>query len=305
MANDEPKPVLIPPNAGFFERAFAIAKTSAVSPGVATIITSLLPSARDVPVAENVFPTDARVGETTGGPAPAAQPLSHTIKLKLDTTGEVRRLERGSVTIGRDADNDWVPPSADVSRHHCAVFITRRVPTGAALIDLKSVNGTWLDGTRLIPNVPTILPSGAVIRVGDQHLAVTIEGSFTYTPEMNVRGGPDWEEYQVELDKKLGGKSSAGRTSTEPAQAATKQPLPSPPIITVDPTFKLVFLSTLGLTVFASVAWVLAAIFAPPTEATHSVVDGFETLTKIGFGAIVGLISGKAAPPLRPSPRMK
>jgi hypothetical protein len=43
----------------------------------------------------------------------------------------------------------------------------------------------------------------------------------------------------------------------------------------------------------------LAAFFGPPTEATRSLVGGCETMTKIGFGAIVGLLGGKTplAPP--------
>jgi hypothetical protein len=71
-----------------------------------------------------------------------------------------------------------------------------------------------------------------------------------------------------------------------------------PGAIKVDPTFKLVFVSTVGLTLLVGVAWVLAALFAPTTEAARSLIGGCETLTKIGFGAIVGLLAGKT--PLAP-----
>jgi hypothetical protein len=69
--------------------------------------------------------------------------------------------------------------------------------------------------------------------------------------------------------------------------------------IKVDPMFKLVFLSSVSLTLLVGVAWFLAALFGPPTEGVRSLVGGCETMTKIGFGAIVGLLGGKTplAPP--------
>jgi hypothetical protein len=40
-------------------------------------------------------------------------------------------------------------------------------------------------------------------------------------------------------------------------------------------------------------------LFGPDTEVTRSLVYGSEMLSKIGFGALMGLVGGKAAPPLR------
>jgi hypothetical protein len=69
-----------------------------------------------------------------------------------------------------------------------------------------------------------------------------------------------------------------------------------PGAIKVDPTFKLVFLGAFGLTVLAGTAWVLAALLAQPNDSTRSVINGCETLTQIGFGAVVGLLGGKTPP---------
>jgi hypothetical protein len=66
-----------------------------------------------------------------------------------------------------------------------------------------------------------------------------------------------------------------------------------PGAIKVDPTFKLVFLSSITLTLLVGVGWFWAALFGPSTEAARSLVSGCETITKIGFGAIVGLLGGK------------
>jgi hypothetical protein len=69
-----------------------------------------------------------------------------------------------------------------------------------------------------------------------------------------------------------------------------------PGAIPVDPTFKLIFVSAVGLTVLAFVVWVLAAFFAQRTDAALSLMNGCETLTKIGFGAVMGLLGGKTKP---------
>jgi hypothetical protein len=46
-------------------------------------------------------------------------------------------------------------------------------------------------------------------------------------------------------------------------------------------------------------AWFWASLFGPSTEAAHSLVGGCETMTKIGFGTIVGFLGGKMQ--LRPT----
>lgn len=79
-----------------------------------------------------------------------------------------------------------------------------------------------------------------------------------------------------------------------------------PGAIKVDPTFKLVFLSAVGLTVLAGTAWLVAALFAQPSDAARLLANGYETLTKIGFGAVVGLLGGKTPPaPARPRRRYR
>ncbi len=56
-----------------------------------------------------------------------------------------------------------------VSRHHAAI---QKTPSGYTLADLGSTNGTWLDDEQLTPNKPTILTSGAHIRLGKMQLSV-------------------------------------------------------------------------------------------------------------------------------------
>jgi hypothetical protein len=63
----------------------------------------------------------------------------------------------------------------------------------------------------------------------------------------------------------------------------------------VTPAFKLVFLTVLGLTVIAFATNVILVIaLKDPNEQAKTLIDTCSTITKAGFGAIVGLIGGKA-----------
>jgi pSer/pThr/pTyr-binding forkhead associated (FHA) protein len=67
------------------------------------------------------------------------------------------------VTIGQSSQNDVVLADDSVSRHHARL----EYEAGSWLVsDLGSTNGTYLNGDRLPPNVPTPLPYGANIRFG-------------------------------------------------------------------------------------------------------------------------------------------
>ena len=63
----------------------------------------------------------------------------------------------------------------------------------------------------------------------------------------------------------------------------------------VTPVFKLVFLTVLGLTVLSFATNVILVIaLKEPNEQAKGLIDTCSTITKAGFGAIVGLIGGKA-----------
>jgi hypothetical protein len=66
-------------------------------------------------------------------------------------------------TLGRDIDNLVVLADDTVSGRH-AVLNQRE---GAWWVeDLRSTNGTWLNSTRLVPEVPELLRSGDVLQFG-------------------------------------------------------------------------------------------------------------------------------------------
>jgi pSer/pThr/pTyr-binding forkhead associated (FHA) protein len=72
--------------------------------------------------------------------------------------------------IGRSADQSaLVVAHATVSRRHARITLS-----GDELwvVDLGSMNGSWIDGRRLQPGVPVALQPGSTIRLGDVKLLV-------------------------------------------------------------------------------------------------------------------------------------
>jgi pSer/pThr/pTyr-binding forkhead associated (FHA) protein len=70
-----------------------------------------------------------------------------------------------SVAIGRNGNNDLVMDSSAVSREHAAVTIRDR---RWYLEDRGSFNGTYLNGTRLVPGTPLPLRHADQIRIGTE-----------------------------------------------------------------------------------------------------------------------------------------
>jgi pSer/pThr/pTyr-binding forkhead associated (FHA) protein len=64
---------------------------------------------------------------------------------------------------------DGLGTISSVSRRHAMVC---PMEDGYEIVDLFSRNGTWLDDQRLIPNKPYPLPSGSLLRVGQERLLV-------------------------------------------------------------------------------------------------------------------------------------
>lgn len=73
-------------------------------------------------------------------------------------------LSLGQHTFGRKADNDIVIADPYVSGRHGVVTVTEHAIT---ITDTGSTNGTLVDGEKLEPNVPRVLTSESVIRLGN------------------------------------------------------------------------------------------------------------------------------------------
>ncbi|HVU92872.1 MAG TPA: FtsK/SpoIIIE domain-containing protein, partial [Jatrophihabitans sp.] len=83
------------------------------------------------------------------------------------SAGQLRRLERGSLVVGRDAGCDLVLSDPDVSRRHAEIAVDGSI----TVRDLGSTNGTYLDGVP-VGGRPVELAPGVPLRLGDSLLVV-------------------------------------------------------------------------------------------------------------------------------------
>ena len=101
--------------------------------------------------------SDATVPDLMGGVRTSNPTL--TI-LKGPQTGQTFELATPEITIGRDPSSDVFLNDMTVSRHHAKISISGNVAT---VVDLGSLNGTWVDGA--IVN-SSALADGSTIQVG-------------------------------------------------------------------------------------------------------------------------------------------
>ncbi len=91
-------------------------------------------------------------------------------RLVNNSSGAITILSTSPFTIGREPSNTLILDDNLCSRYH-AQIVQLTNPQGIAgyqIIDLKSSNGTFVDGQRLIPNQPIWLTQGNIIKIGSQ-----------------------------------------------------------------------------------------------------------------------------------------
>jgi serine phosphatase RsbU (regulator of sigma subunit) len=79
--------------------------------------------------------------------------------------GRRLKLDAEPITIGRDPSCDMALSSPDVSRRHCRLQL---VAGEVFVTDLRSTNGTYVDGKRIEDS--TLLPDGSILEIGQQVL---------------------------------------------------------------------------------------------------------------------------------------
>lgn len=81
--------------------------------------------------------------------------------------GEEFPIRLPRVSIGSGAENDVVVVDDSVSTRHALLEFDHG---GWRITDLESTNGTFVEGVRLAPNVPTPIPFGSSLRLGGLRL---------------------------------------------------------------------------------------------------------------------------------------
>jgi eukaryotic-like serine/threonine-protein kinase len=118
------------------------------------------------------------------------QPLAGGDQLIIAHKGEAARtvsVSKNKMVLGRTADNDVQLEATGVSRRHARL---EKTPQGWQVVDLGSTNGTFLDETRLLPDIPELWRTGQVLRIGPFHLrwqAAAVRGAVS-TPAIASTG---------------------------------------------------------------------------------------------------------------------
>lgn len=127
-------------------------------------------------------PVEARGPSVFAGVSPAAGTGKDRIQVVFtDKTSRTIPLNKPSITIGRDQDNDIPVNDVKSSRHHVRIDFDG---SNYKILDLNSTNGTYLDNARLLPGIGEIWTPEKLLRVGDTYFRLirgqAVAGSAVY-----------------------------------------------------------------------------------------------------------------------------
>jgi hypothetical protein len=95
------------------------------------------------------------VSEPTGSTA------TKLVIIEGEKTGQMVRLERREITIGRSPDSDLIVDDEYASTHHAKLIL---INNDWLVQDLNSTNGTYLDGSRV--GTPAVVKLNTPVRIG-------------------------------------------------------------------------------------------------------------------------------------------
>lgn len=116
-----------------------------------------------------------------------------------DRPVESHRLTKETVAVGRSTGNDIVLDTTTISRYHITLTVKNQQ---TLLEDLDSVNGTYVDGTRLQPHTPSVLRGGEEIQIGEVRLIFHPPGApdHTHAEDTTQRIVLSQLSFRIELD---------------------------------------------------------------------------------------------------------
>ena len=143
-------------------------------------------------------PPPPRFGELPDAPHLAA--LHQNASAVFEVPGHLRNRETISVsgvkTIGRTPDNDIVVSDVLASRRHARLTSS---PQGLLLEDLGSVNGTFVNGRRVMAHR---LSDGDVVTIGNSDFVTADGGLVRGRPQAQVAGGLQVDGVGLTIDGK-------------------------------------------------------------------------------------------------------
>jgi serine/threonine protein kinase len=161
--------------------------TPSISPAIEQVVLQALAKEprRRFPTAANFVQALSRASGAGLGAGVDTEQLKHRTRLLL-VAPDGRRFPvgEGETAIGRDMSNDVVIASPKVSRQHARIRLerigsgTQEAPrVSCTVTDLRSTNGTFVNGVPLAPGEATSLKEGDLLGVGPVTLLVTLPAS--------------------------------------------------------------------------------------------------------------------------------
>ncbi len=136
----------------------------------------------EIGTTQKITPEEADKVPTSPFDSEIPNPNNVWISLHMLDSGQILPVsERTEFTMGRISDNQPIMPDIDfspfkaydsgVSRLHAVI---RRNSGNVIVMDLGSSNGTYVNGTRLMPNMEQPLRHGDVIALGKLKMQVVL-----------------------------------------------------------------------------------------------------------------------------------
>jgi len=100
-------------------------------------------------------------GSTSLVSEPTGSTATKLVILEGDKSGQMVRLDRREITIGRSPDSDLIVDDEYASTHHAKLVL---INNDWLIQDLNSTNGTYLDGGRV--GTPAVVKLNTPVRVG-------------------------------------------------------------------------------------------------------------------------------------------
>ncbi|MCR5144639.1 MAG: FHA domain-containing protein [Lachnospiraceae bacterium] len=95
------------------------------------------------------------------------------LHLRRKKDGMSMKIETMTYAIGRSEDNDWaIRDNTDISRHHAVI---KREGEGFYIKDVGSLNGTSINGSKLVKDENGFLRNGDIVNLGGEDFECTIE----------------------------------------------------------------------------------------------------------------------------------
>lgn len=120
------------------------------------------------------------------------------MQLKVKTGGHAGKLisvNHDKFLIGRSDECHLRPKSDSISRRHCAIV---RKDGRILMVDLKSRNGTIVNGKKLDPKKAKILKDGDEIKVGKLEFVAVIEAGVSNVKKSEVKNVKEAADRTVE-----------------------------------------------------------------------------------------------------------